>query len=83
MTQILFFGALRDAAGAPERAVNFPASISTVAELRAWLSSQDAALGEALSAPGIQTAVDQTLARDDTSISGASEIAFMSPMSGG
>ena len=83
MTRLLFFGAVRDAAGLAEREIALPSTVSTIHALRAWLSADDAILGAALAAPGVQVAVDQEIVRAEASISGAAEIAFMSPMSGG
>lgn len=83
MTRILFFGRLRDAAGASEAAHELPASLRTVADVRAWISAHDPHLGAALAAPGVRVAVDQVFAADDTPACGAGEIAFMAPLSGG
>lgn len=83
MTRILFFGRLRDAAGASEMACELPASLRTVADVRAWIGARDPELGAVLGAPGVRIAVDQVFAADDAPASGAAEIAFMSPLSGG
>lgn len=84
MTRLLFFGRLRDVAGGGERVVHMPGDISTVADLRAWLASEDAELGAALQARGIHVVVDRTICtRDAECVRGAEEIAFMPPLSGG
>lgn len=84
MTTLLFFGRLRDAAGRAEWRCDLPAEIATVAALRAWLASQDAALGAALAAPGVRVAVDHAFCSADAALApGVREIAFMSPLSGG
>lgn len=84
MTTILFFGRLRDIAGCSRLAASLPAGVDTVADVRAWLALRDPVLGEALQAPGVRVAVDQTFCLADTdAASGAREIAFMSPLSGG
>ena len=84
MTQILFFGRLRDVAGCSATSRQIPGSVRTVAELRAWLREDDPLLGAAICAPEIRVAVDQTLCvNDGESVHGAREIAFMPPLSGG
>jgi molybdopterin synthase sulfur carrier subunit len=79
MARVLLFGPLRDLAGWRQREID-AASISA---LRSVLAGEDAALGEALSGPGVQVAVDQALIRGDAALSGGSEVAFLPPMSGG
>lgn len=79
--RVLFFGRLRDVAGANEIAVTHPCN--TLEDLRSVLAQANPALGEALAAPGILVAVDQTIRRELASIAGAAEIAFMPPLSGG
>jgi molybdopterin synthase sulfur carrier subunit len=84
MTTILFFGRLRDVAGCSQFAASLPGGVVTVADVRAWLAQRDPVLGEALQAPGVRAAVDQAFCLADTDrASGAREIAFMSPLSGG
>ena len=81
MARVLLFGPLRDLAGWRERTLDpAPASIS---ELRARLTAEDAELGAALAAPGVQVALDQALVRGDAALSPACEVAFLPPMSGG
>jgi molybdopterin synthase sulfur carrier subunit len=79
MSRVLLFGRLADLAGWRERHID-AASLDI---LRSKLAEEDAALGAALSGPGVQAAVDQTLVRGDAMLSGASEVAFLPPMSGG
>lgn len=81
MARVLLFGRLSDIAGWREKTLEpAPARLS---ELRALLTADDAALGEALAAPGVQVALDQVLVRDDAPLSARSEVAFLPPMSGG
>lgn len=84
MTRLLFFGRLRDVAGNSERIVALPDDVETVADLRAWIADEDAELGAALHARGIHVVVDQVICNRETqSVSTATEIAFMPPLSGG
>ena len=79
MARVLLFGPLRDLAGWREREVE----AATLVELRGFLSQEDADLGAALSAKGVQVAVDQAVVRGDAALSARSEVAFLPPMSGG
>ena len=78
---MLLFGPLRDLAGWRERDLAEPPP--TLSALRAFLAAEDPALGQALAAPGIQTAVDQAIVRGDAPIRPGAEVAFLPPMSGG
>ena len=79
MARVLLFGPLRDLAGWREREV----AGNSLAAIRAILTAEDAALGEALSGPGVQVAVDQAIVRGEASLNADSEVAFLPPMSGG
>jgi len=84
MTRILFFGRTRDAAGCGEMDCEIPTTVESVADLRAWIASSDPALGTVIAAKNIRVAADQCIcAHEGASIRGASEIAFMPPLSGG
>lgn len=84
MTRLLFFGRTRDAAGRGEMECEIPATIESVADLRAWLAARDPQLGAVLAARDIRVAADRCVcANENASIRGASEIAFMPPLSGG
>ena len=79
MARVLLFGPLRDLAGWRERDV----AGESLAAIRATLAAEDSALGEALSGPGVQVAVDQAIVRGAVRLSARSEVAFLPPMSGG
>jgi molybdopterin synthase sulfur carrier subunit len=79
MARVLLFGRLADLAGWRER--DFEAA--SLKALRDLICREDAALGEALDGPGVQTALDQALTRGDAPLTAASEVAFLPPMSGG
>ena len=80
MARVLLFGRLRDLAGWRERDMD---AATTLFELKAALSAEDAALGEALAGPGVQAAVDKAVVRGDVALAAGSEVAFLPPMSGG
>ena len=79
MARVLLFGPLRDVAGWRER----DADAASITALKALLRAEDARLGEALAAPGVQVALDQAIVRGDAALGPRSEVAFLPPMSGG
>ena len=79
MARVLLFGRLADLAGWRERQID----AASLDALRTQLAAEDAALGEALSGPGVQAAIDQALVRGDAALKATSEVAFLPPMSGG
>jgi len=81
MARVLLFGPLRDLAGWRERDIEGGAA--SVAALRDLLGVEDADLGEALRAPGVQVAVNQAIVRGDAALAVDCEVAFLPPMSGG
>ncbi|MET0272002.1 MAG: MoaD/ThiS family protein [Phenylobacterium sp.] len=79
MARVLLFGRLSDVAGWREREIESP----FLSSLRQRLSADDPELGEALSGPGVQVALDQVIVRGDAPLNAATEVAFLPPMSGG
>jgi molybdopterin synthase sulfur carrier subunit len=79
MARVLLFGRLSDVAGWRERAIEAP----SLSALRSLLAREDAGLGEALAGRGVQVALDQVIVRGDAPLNGATEVAFLPPMSGG
>jgi len=79
LARVLLFGPLRDLAGWREREV----AAADLGELRARLAGEDAALGEAIAAPGVQVALDQAIVRGEVALAPTAEVAFLPPMSGG
>jgi molybdopterin synthase sulfur carrier subunit len=79
MARVLLFGPLRDLAGWREREVD----AASIAELRSFLTAEDADLGAALVGKGVQVAVDQAVVRGEAALTARSEVAFLPPMSGG
>jgi molybdopterin synthase sulfur carrier subunit len=79
MARVLFFGRLRDVAGVAQVDVE----ASTLAQLRALLGADNPELARALAEPGTMVAVDMVMRRDHGDLASDSEVAFMSPLSGG
>ena len=81
---VLYFARLREALAREREEVEVPASVTTVAELRAWLAGRGAPFSEAFTAiRRIRAAVDQTMAQDDTPLRDGAEVAFFPPVTGG
>ncbi len=82
--QILYFAWLREKIGAAEETLQPPIGVTTVASLISWLQTLDPAHQAAFANPKlIRCAIDQEIATGDASISGATEIAFFPPVTGG
>ncbi|HEX3405951.1 MAG TPA: MoaD/ThiS family protein [Caulobacteraceae bacterium] len=79
--RVLLFGRLGDLAGWRER--SFDPAPATLSSLKALIAGLDAALGDALSGPGVQAAVDHAIVRGDVALAVGAEVAFLPPMSGG
>lgn len=76
MARVLLFGRLADQAGWRDRVVE----AGDLATLRDILAAD---LGDALTGPGVQVAVDKVLVRGEAVLSATTEVAFLPPMSGG
>jgi molybdopterin synthase sulfur carrier subunit len=81
VARVLLFGRLRDVAGWRERVFDPPPA--SLFALRALIAVEDPTLGEALSAKGVQAAIDKVIVRGDVAIGASAEVAFLAPMSGG
>jgi molybdopterin synthase sulfur carrier subunit len=79
MARVLLFGRLSDLAGWREREIESP----FLSALRERLAADDPELGQALTGPGVQVALDQVIVRGDAPLNARTEVAFLPPMSGG
>lgn len=80
--RVLFFGALAEAIGARERAVEAPPEGLTLEQLTARLAGSDDALLSALGPP-TRVAVDQRIAPGNARVLGGQEVAYLPVFSGG
>ena len=80
MVTILFFAWVRDAVGTGEEQFDLPEGLGTVADLADWLATRHPVFADR---DRLRVAVDQVMAGFDTDISGAREIAFFPPVTGG
>jgi molybdopterin synthase sulfur carrier subunit len=82
--KVLYFAGLRTRIGRGEEEIDLPAEVHTVGELMIWLRNRGGAYATAF-APGVlvRAAVDQDYAGMDQPVSGATEVAFFPPVTGG
>ena len=84
MTKLLYFARLRQIVGRGEEEIELPGSLTTVADVISWLKLRDDVYASAFADPRIiRAAVDQSHRPLDAPISGAREIAFFPPVTGG
>ena len=82
--KLRYFAWVRERVGKAEEEIDPPASVATVAELMTWLSQRGEGYGYAFENPKvIRAAIDKSHVRADARITGAGEIAFFPPMTGG
>jgi len=82
--KVLYFAWVRERVGKPEETVEPPASVRTVADLIGWLSGRGEEYAYAFERPTvIRAAIDRRHVKPEAAISGAREIAFFPPMTGG
>lgn len=79
-----YFAWVREKTGIAEEEVELPSTIETVGDLLLWQKSRDERFAHAFEEHEvIRAAVDRKHREADASISGAREIAFFPPMTGG
>jgi len=82
--KVLYFAWVRERVGKAEEDIAPPAGVATVSDLIAWLAGRGEEYAHAFEKPGIiRAAIDRVHVKPDTAISGAREIAFFPPMTGG
>jgi molybdopterin synthase sulfur carrier subunit len=82
--KVKYFAWVRERIGVGEEMVEPPASVRTVDDLIGWLSQRGESYAHAFEKPKvIRAAIDHTHVKADAMISGAREIAFFPPMTGG
>ena len=81
---LLYFAWIREKVGHGAEQRTVPDDITTVGDLISWLTSQGEEYASAFAdAEAVRVAIDQTHATRDQQISGAREIAFFPPVTGG
>jgi molybdopterin synthase sulfur carrier subunit len=80
----LYFAWVRERIGRAEEDLTPPAEVATIADMIAWLKTRGDEYAYAFeNGPSIRAAIDRTHVKHDAAISGAREIAFFPPMTGG
>ena len=81
---IRYFAWVREKTGRSEEAVEIGPNILTINDLVAWLRTRGPEYDAAFASPGaVRAAIDMTHVKPDAKISGAREIAFFPPVTGG
>ncbi len=82
--KLVYFAWVRERIGKAEEVVDLPEGIATIADLVRWLKGRGEEYEYAFENEGIvRAAIDHEHVRPEASISGAMEIAFFPPMTGG
>ncbi|MDI1264535.1 MAG: molybdopterin converting factor subunit 1 [bacterium] len=82
--KLKYFAWVRERVGLAEETVEPPSDVRTVTDLIGWLCSRGEAYAYAFEKPKvIRAAIDHAHVKPDAMISGAREIAFFPPMTGG
>lgn len=82
--KLRYFAWVRERIGKPEEEIEPPVGVATIADLVTWLSGRGEEYAHAFENPRvIRAAIDRAHVRSDAAISGAREIAFFPPMTGG
>ncbi len=80
----VYFAWVRERIGKPEEDIAPPADVTTIEQLIAWLSARGEEYAYAFENPTvIRAAIDKMHVKQHALISGAREIAFFPPMTGG
>ena len=82
--KVRYFAWVRERVGHAEEDIDLPAGVANVADLITWLSQRDEGYAAAFAEPTvIRAALDREHVEHDTALSGAREVAFFPPMTGG
>jgi molybdopterin synthase sulfur carrier subunit len=82
--QLRFFASLRESLGVSHEAMELPASVRTLDDLRAHLRERGGAWAIALAeGRSLRMACNQELATPNTALSDGIEVAFFPPVTGG
>ena len=82
--KLKYFAWVRERVGKAEETVDPPAEVRTIGDLMGWLAKRGEDYAHAFETPRvIRAAIDHTHVKPEAMISGAREIAFFPPMTGG
>jgi sulfur-carrier protein len=81
---VRYFAWVREKIGRSEERLQVPDAVETIADLLVWLKARGPEYESAFSnAAVIRAAIDQTHVQSDAKISGARDVAFFPPVTGG
>ena len=84
MIQLVFFAKLREDLGIAQEEIPLPEHVDNVDALRRHLMTRGGAWQEALALnKSLRVAVNQEMAKADTSVRAGDEVAFFPPVTGG
>jgi molybdopterin synthase sulfur carrier subunit len=81
--KILYFASLREALGCGSEEVELPAGVADIAGLMAFLAARSEQWQVLRTRKNLRYAVNQEMARLDTPVGAADEVAFFPPVTGG
>jgi sulfur-carrier protein len=82
--RLVYFAWVRERIGKGEEVVEPPASVATVEDLIGWLAGRGEEYARAFENPAIiRAAINHTHVKAAAPLSGAREVAFFPPMTGG
>ncbi|MBY0323536.1 MAG: molybdopterin converting factor subunit 1 [Reyranella sp.] len=82
--KVRYFAWMKRTVGVADEEISLPADVKTVGDLVTWLRNRSAGHAEALAeGAAFGAAVDQRTATFDVPITGAREVAFFPPFTGG
>lgn len=81
--KLVYFAWVREQVGIAEENIDLPATVTTIADLLAWLPSRGDTYAVFENAHSLRAAINQEHVDHDTPIKDAREIAIFPPMTGG
>ena len=82
--KIRYFAWVRERIGKTDEDIDLPQGIATVSDLMTWLAKRGEEYAHAFENPKIiRAAIDRSHVKPDARITGAKEVAFFPPMTGG
>jgi sulfur-carrier protein len=82
--KLKYFAWVRERIGKSEETIEPPPGVETVEDLIGWLAARSETYAHAFETPRvIRAAIDHAHVKPDAAITGAREIAFFPPMTGG
>ena len=83
--KLIYFAWVRERVGRSDETVTLPPEIQSISALMSWLAARGPEYAEVFATKKdiIRAAINQTHVAPDTSLTGAKEIAFFPPVTGG